>query len=68
MNTNDDFLEFLYDYIVGTLDKTEKKLKNLQEVIKKTQKSRLIYLVHLYKEFLDIINIRTAHIKLLTES
>lgn len=35
MNTNDDFLEFLYDYVVGTLDKTEKKLKNLQEVIEK---------------------------------
>ncbi len=35
MNTNDDFLEFLYDYVGETLAETEEKLKDIQEVIEK---------------------------------
>lgn len=29
MNTNDDFLEFLYDYIRETFSETEEKLKDI---------------------------------------
>ena len=35
MNTNNDFLEFLYDYVRETFAETEKKLKDIQEVIEK---------------------------------
>ena len=35
MNTNNDFLEFLYDYVSETLAETEEKLKDIREVIEK---------------------------------
>ena len=35
MNTNDDFLEFFYDYVNNFIAETEEKIKDIKEILEK---------------------------------